>query len=192
VGAIVKGAVVEVEKFHSSGNRILGALGIGIALAFGVVLASDGLQGRDGLIICLLGIAAVLVWTAMVRPQLRLSGDRLFIRDMLTRSSFSLAALDAVETRQVVVLKAGGRKFISAAVSKSLYAVLKDNRGVVRDPKAYPNFVENRIWSRAEDERAKLGAQRGDVPLDLHREPAWPELALLALFAVGAVVFLLV
>ena len=182
---------MQVEKFHSSGNRILGVLGIGIALAFAGVLASDGLQGNDGLYLSLLGLAAVLVWAAMLRPQLRLSGDRLYIRDMLTSVSFSLAAVEGVETRQVVVVRAGDRKFISAAVSKSLYAVLKDNRGVVRDPKAYPNFVEDRIWSRAEDERAKLGVQRGDVPLDLRREPAWPELALLALFAVGAVVFLL-
>lgn len=183
---------MEVEKFHSSGNRILGAIGVVIALVFAVALATDGLQGNDGLVLCLIGFCAVLVWAAMVRPQLRLAGDRLYIRDMLTSVSFPLAAVDGVEARQVVVLKAGGRKFISAAVSKSLYSVLKDNRGVARDPKAYPNFVENRIWSRAEDERAKLGVQRGDVPLDLRRDPAWPELVLLALFAVGVVVFLFV
>jgi hypothetical protein len=192
VGAIVKGAVVEVEKFHSSGSRILGGLGIALAVAFAVALGSDGLHGNDGLLLCLTGLGAVLVWAALVRPQLRLAGDRLVVRDMLASVSFPLAAVEAVEARQVVVLKAGGRKFISAAVSKSLYAVLKDNRGVVRDPKAYPNFVENRIWSRAEDERAKLGLQRGEVPLDLRREPAWPELTLLALFAVGVVVFLVV
>jgi hypothetical protein len=183
---------VEVERFHSSGMRILGVIGIAIAVAFAVVLAADGLDGSNSLLICLAGLFAVLVWAAMVRPQLRLAGDRLFIRDMLSSVSFPLAAVDGVEARQVVVVKAGGRKFISSAVSKSLYSVLKDNRGVVRDPKAYPNFVENRIWSRAEDERAKLGVQRGDVPLDLRREPALPELVLLVLFTVGVVFFLIV
>jgi hypothetical protein len=192
LGAIVKGAIVEVEKFHSSGSRILGVIGVLLALAFAAALASDGLDGGDALIVCVLGFFAVLVWSAMVRPQLRLAGDRLVVRNMLTSLSFPVAAVEAVEARQVVVLRAGGRKFISAAVSKSLYQVLKDNRGVARDVKAYPNFVEDRIRSRSEDERAKLGLGLGEVPLDLRREPAWPEIALLALFAVGVVVFLFV
>jgi hypothetical protein len=192
LGAIVKGAIVEVEKFHSSGSRILGVIGVLLALAFAAALASDGLDGSDALIVCVLGFFAVLVWSAMVRPQLRLAGDRLVVRNMLTSLSFPVAAVEAVEARQVVVLRAGGRKFISAAVSKSLYQVLKDNRGVARDVKAYPNFVEDRIRSRSEDERAKLGLRLGEVPLDLRRDPAWPEIALLALFAVGVVVFLFV
>jgi hypothetical protein len=192
LGAIVKGAIVEVEKFHSSGSRILGVIGVLLALAFAAALASDGLDGSDALIVCVLGFFAVLVWSAMVRPQLRLAGDRLVVRNMLTSLSFPVAAVEAVEARQVVVLRAGGRKFISAAVSKSLYQVLKDNRGVARDVKAYPNFVEDRIRSRSEDERAKLGLGLGEVPLDLRRDPAWPEIALLALFAVGVVVFLFV
>jgi len=183
---------VEVEKFHSSGSRILGVIGVLLALAFAAALASDGLDGSDALIVCVLGFFAVLVWSAMVRPQLRLAGDRLVVRNMLTSLSFPVAAVEAVEARQVVVLRAGGRKFISAAVSKSLYQVLKDNRGVARDVKAYPNFVEDRIRSRSEDERAKLGLRLGEVPLDLRRDPAWPEIALLALFAVGVVVFLFV
>lgn len=183
---------MEVEKFHSSGSRVLGVIGVGIAFLFAVGLAIDGLHGSDGLVLCVIGFFGVLVWSAMVRPQLRLAGDRLVVRDMLTSASFPIAAVEAVEVRQVVVLRAGGRKFISAAVSKSLYQVLKDNRGVARDDKAYPNFVQNRIWSRSEDERAKLGVERGEVPLDLRRELAWPEIALLALFAAGALVFLFV
>jgi hypothetical protein len=190
LGAIVKGAVVEVEKFHSSGSRIIGVIGVGLALVFSIAVAADGLHGNDGLVLCLIGFCGVLVWAAMVRPQLRLAGDRLEVRDMLASVSFPLAAVEAVEVRQVVVLRAGGRKFISAAVSKSLYQVLKDNRGVARDDKAYPNFVENRIWARSEDERAKLGVARGEVPLDLRRRRAWPEIALLSLFAVGTLAFL--
>jgi hypothetical protein len=191
-GAIVKGAVVEVEKFHSSGSRILGVIGIVLAFALAAGLADGGISGNDGLVLCVVGFFAVLVWSAMVRPQLRLAGDRLLVRDMFSSYSFLLAAVEAVEARQVVVVRAGGRKFISAAVSKSLYQVLKDNRGVARDEKAYPNFVENRIRSRADDERAKLGAAQGEVPLDLRRKRAWPEIALLVVFAVGALVLLAV
>jgi hypothetical protein len=191
-GAIIKGAVVEVEKFHSSGNRILGIIGVALAVLFAAGLATDGLHGRDPLVLCVIGFVGVLVWAAMVRPQVRLTGDRVFLRDMLSTVSLQIAAIDTVEVRQVLVLRAGGRRFISAAISKSLYQVLKDNRGVARDPKAYPNFVENRIRARSEDERAKLGAAQGEVPLDVRRAPAWPEIALLVLFGVGAVASFLV
>jgi hypothetical protein len=183
---------VEVEKYHSSGSRILGVIGVGLAVLFAAGLAADGLQGSEPAWVCAIGFFGVVVWAAMVRPQLRLAGDRLYVRDMLRTVSFPLAAVEAVEVRQVVVLRAGGRKFISAAISKSLYQVLKDNRGVARDEKAYPNFVEKRIWARSEDERAKLGAARGEVPLDLRRALAWPEIALLALFAVGALLFMFI
>lgn len=183
---------MEVEKFHSSGSRVLGVIGGAIALLFAAILATDGLEGSDGVLLCVAGFFGVLVWSAMVRPQVRLAGDRLFLRDMLSTVSFPVAAVEAVEVRQVMVLRAGGRRFISAAVSKSLYQVLKDNRGVARDEKSYHNFVEARIRARSEDERAKTGLPRGEVPLDLHHAVAWPEIALMALFGVGAVVLLLV
>lgn len=183
---------MEVEKFHSSGSRVLGVIGGAIALLFAAILATDGLEGSDGVLLCVAGFFGVLVWSAMVRPQVRLAGDRLFLRDMLSTVSFPVAAVEAVEVRQVMVLRAGGRRFISAAVSKSLYQVLKDNRGVARDEKSYPNFVEARIRARSEDERAKTGLSRGQVPLDLRRAMAWPEITLMALFGVGAVIRLLV
>lgn len=183
---------MQVEKFHSSGSRILGGIGLAIALLFAAALIADGLDGSDGLLLCVIGFFGVLIWSAMVRPQVRLADDRLFLRDMLGTVSFPVAAVETVETRQVLVLRAGGRRFVSAAISKSLYQVLKDNRGVARDEKSYPNFVENRIRSRSEDERAKSGIARGEVPLELHRTMAWPEIALLVLFGVGAVVLLLV
>lgn len=182
---------MQVEQFHSSGSRVLGATGVAIALVFAAILARGGLEGSDGVWLCVIGFLGVLVWSAMVRPQVRLGGDRLFLRDMLSTVSFPIAAVEAVEVRQVLVLRAGGRKFISAAVSKSLYQVLKDNRGVVRDEKLFPNFVEDRIRARSEDERAKSGLSRGEVPLDLHRDMAWPEIALMVLFGLGAVVLLL-
>ena len=160
---------MQVEKFHSTGSQILGGIGVALALLFAAALVFDGRDGSDGVLLCVIGFFGVLVWSAMVRPQVRLAGDRIFLRDMVSTVSFSLAAIEAVEVRQVLVLRAGGRRFISAAVSKSLYQVLKDNRGVARDDKLFPNFVENRIRSRSEDERAKLGASRGEVPLDLKR-----------------------
>ena len=183
---------MEVEKFHSSGSRVLGVIGVVLAVSFAAVLATDGLHGGERVVLCVIGFLGVLVWAAMVRPQVRLAGDRVFLRDMLSTVSLPIAAVDVVEVRQVLVMRAGGRRFISAAVSKSLYQVLKDNRGVARDDKAYPNFVENRIRSRSEDERAKLGLARGEVPLDVRRALAWPEIALLVLFALGALAFLLV
>jgi hypothetical protein len=128
----------------------------------------------------------------MVRPQVRLGTDRLVLREMLGTVSFQLAAVETVEVRQVLVLRAGGRKFTSAAVSKSVSQLRKDQRGVARDEKQYPNFVEDRIRFRAEDARARARLSRGEVPLDLERAVAWPEIALMVLFGVGAVVLLFV
>jgi hypothetical protein len=191
-GAIVKGAVVEVEKFHSSGSRILGVIGVVLAVLFMAALAVGGLEGKERAVLCIVGFFGVLVWAAMVRPQVRLAGDRVFLRDMLSTVSLPIAAVTAVEVRQVLVLRAGGRRFVSASVSKSLYQVLKDNRGVARDPTEYPNFVENRIRARSEDERAKLGVGLGEMPLDVRRTLAWPEIALLVVFGLGGLIFLFV
>jgi hypothetical protein len=184
--------VVEVEKFDSSGTRVLGVIGVASAFLIAAVVATDGLEGSDDVLFCVIGFLGVLMWSAMVRPQVRLDGDRLFLREMLGTVSFPVAAVEAVEVRQVLVLRAGGRKFTSAAVSKSVSQVRKDQRGVARDEKLYPNFVEDRIRSRSEDERARAGLSRGEVPLDLHRAVAWPEIALMVLFGVGAVILLLV
>ena len=181
---------MEAEKFHSSGTRILGVVGVVSALLIAALVASDGLEGNDGVAFCLLGFFAVLMWSAMVRPQVQLAGDRLTLRQMLDTVSFPLAAVEAVHVRQVMVLRAGGRKFTSAAVSKPRSQVRKDQRGVARDELMYPNFVEDRILFRSEEARARARLSRGEVPLDLERAVAWPEIILLVLFGVGFVVLL--
>ena len=129
---------MEVEKFHSPGTRILGLIGVASALLIAAFMTSDGLEGHDGVVFCVLGFFAVLMWSAMVRPQVRLGTDRLVLRQMLGTISFQLAAVEAVDVRQVLVLRAGGRKFTSPAVSKSVSQLRKDQRGVARDEKHYP------------------------------------------------------
>lgn len=183
---------MEVEKFDSSGTRILGVIGVASALLIATMVASDGLDGSNDVVICVIGFIGVVVWAAMVRPQVRLDGDRLVLREVLGTASIALAAVETVEVRQVLVLRAGGRKFTSAAVSKRVSQLRKDARGVARDETVYPNFVEDRIRFRSEEARARARHSRGEVPLDLQRSVAWPEIALMVLFGLGAVVFLLV
>ena len=181
---------MEVEKFHSSGTRVLGVIGVASALLIAAIVASDGLEGNDVVAFSVLGFFGVLMWSAMVRPQVQLGADRLVLRQMLDTVSFPLAAVEAVEVRQVMVLRAGGRRFTSAAVSKPRSQVRKDARGVARDEQLYPNFVEDRIRFRSEEARARARLSRGEVPLDLERAVAWPEIILLVLFGVGFVVLL--
>ena len=106
----------------------------------------------------------------MVRPQVRLAGDRVVLRDMLStvpdrarggrRGRGSAGAGDA--RRRAAVRLRRRVEVALPACSRTTAACL-----VTRRP--FPTSWRTGSLARSEDERARLGLARGEVPLDVRR-----------------------
>lgn len=186
-----------LEDFGPSSGRITGVLGLGICVGIiilGVVEYDEGFPAA-GVWAAL--FAAVLLWSAMLRPRVRVTAAELRLRNMLTNISVPLAAIEQIVVRQVLSVRAGESRYISSAVGKSWRQAIKSDRP--REPgddAPYPVFVEERLQQLAEEARSKAGITlMSDEQLELarqaHREWAWPEIVLLGFTALGLVVALL-
>lgn len=180
-----------VEKFRPTNGRFVGAVGLVGALAvFVVCLVEDAplwLLGMTALV-------AVLVWAAVLRPDVRIVGDELELRNMLLTSGIPLAAIEEVVVRRVLAVRTGDRRFVSPAISRTLRQTMRPKKGaqpagsdgdlVALANASYPDFVEQRIRQAAADHRTRLGirdrSEDQQALADAVRtEPAWPELAAL-------------
>jgi hypothetical protein len=172
---------VEVEKYHQTGSRFLGVLGVVLALVAAVGTLADGVSRGDVAWIGGFVVMGLLSWAAMVRPQVRLTAEDLVLRNMLVTVSVPLAAVDNVAVGRVLVVVAGGRRLISSAVSRPQREVLMRRRTEDRNPGGVPNFVEQRIRARADDARARPGVRRDELAPDVRRQLARVEIGVLVL-----------
>ena len=182
-----------VERFRPTSGRLLGV--VGLVLVAALVLA--GILDNDGrLPVTMIAGAVVfgaLVWSAMLRPGVWVTESDLVLRNMLDTIRIPLAAIESVAVRQVLAVGAGDSRYVSPAIGHTWRQTFKSSRGAAPQTatESYPVFVEERITQLAEDARARLGVKRySDEQVALasgvRREPAWPEIAVLA---VAAVVF---
>jgi hypothetical protein len=186
-----------VEDFRPSSGRITGLLGLGICVGIVVLGLVEFDEGFPPAGVWAALFAAVLLWSAMLRPRVRVTGPELRLRNMLTTISVPLASIEQIVVRQVLSVRAGDHRYVSSAVGKSWRQALKTDRP--RDPgedAPYPVFVEERLQQLAEDARTKAGITlMSDEQLELakgvRREWAWPEIVLLGFTALGFVVALL-
>jgi hypothetical protein len=130
---------------------------------------------------------ALLVWAAMLRPTVAATSDRLLMRTMFETVTIPLASIDTVLVRRYLLIRAGGRKYICPAISRSLRktvrAEMKWNGGggnllmpgvgsidsagrsplaqeTGSDPAlAYPDFVEQQIQQLARNDRSRRGIE---------------------------------
>lgn len=186
-----------VEDFGPSSGRITGVLGLIICIGIvvlGVVEYDEGFPAA-GVWGALFG--AVLLWSAMLRPRVRVTAAELRLRNMLTNISVPLAAIEQIVVRQVLSVRAGDNRYISSAVGKSWRQAIKsDKPREPGDPAPYPVLVEERLQHLAEEARTKAGITlMSDEQLELakqaRREWAWPEIVLLGFTALGLLVALL-
>ena len=182
-----------VEEFRASSGRITGILGLVVSITIVVLGVAEFDEGFPPAVVWASLFAAVLFWSAMLRPRVSVTGSELRLRNMLTTISVPLAAIEHIVVRQVLSVRAGESRYISSAIGKSWRQALKQDRP--REPgddAPYPVFVEERLQQLAEEARAKAGIiLMSDEQLELakgvRREWAWPEIVLLGFTAVGFV-----
>jgi hypothetical protein len=190
----------EPEWFSPTSGRVVGTLGLFVAaLIVGLALTNLG-EGYAWPLAFAGCFGGVLVWSALLRPRLALTPSTLVLRNMFETVHVPLAAIEQLAVRQVLAVRVGDRRFVSPAVGKSLRKIVKGapGDGPHRTPEqllaaSYADFVEARVRQRCDDARAREGVRRGSAEqrargADVRREPAWLEIALLSVSALGFVV----
>jgi hypothetical protein len=186
-----------VEDFPPSSGRLTGVLGLGICVGIVVLGVVEYDEGFPPAAVWAALLGAVLFWSAMLRPRVRVTGSELRLRNMLTTISVPLASIEQIVVRQVLSVRAGERRYISSAVGKSWRQVRRSDRPRKLGKDApYPAFVEERLQQLAEDARTKEGItlmseEQLALAKGVRREWAWPEIVLLGFTAVGLVVAVL-
>jgi hypothetical protein len=201
-----------VEKFAPNGGTLIAVLGGIVALAFIVAWAVD--IHRVPLwvpAVALLG--SVVVWISTVRPRVRVQNHELVLRNMVTTTYLPLASIEEVAVRQVMAVRAGGRRYVCAGAGRTLRSAMKGTamerargqmgglRGElanVREPGVnYADFVEMRVQELVNEDRMRRGVKKFSAEADelagqVRREWAWPEIGALAVTTVFFVVGIIV
>ncbi len=97
-----------------------------------------------------------------------------------------LAAVDEVVVRQVLAIRAVGKRYVSPAIGTSFFRTIRPRTG--RDGQVeltYPEYVRDRILHLADGARRRSGD--ADPP-PVRRQWAWPEIAGLAVTGLGFLV----
>ncbi|MEQ6903484.1 hypothetical protein [Nocardioides sp. YIM 152588] len=183
------------EVFRSSGSVVIGTIGlamVALVVVLGVVEQGSGFP-LWGYALC--GFLATLIWAAILRPRIRVAGEDLELRGFLDTVTVPLAAVSGVVVHQVAAVRVGERRYVSAAVNRTFRQSARELRGKGRPgaPPSYGSMVENRIRKRADDARAQRGIpadsdEQWALGDEVRRTWAWPEIALLAGFALVVVV----
>ncbi len=193
----------EIEKFHPSNSRVFGILAVLVAAVIPVLWAVDREADIPGWLVWASLLFGVLAFGSMLRPTMWITRERLVMRNMLETVSIPLAAVEQVAVRQVTAVLAGEKRYVSPAVGKSWRQALRSGRAGKADPTLlapanphdipYADFVQQRIYERASQERARLGiASSSDEQLEaargIDRTPTWPMIGAIAVCVVGFVV----
>lgn len=182
-----------VEKFQPTSGRVVGVLGLIGVLG---LLALGAIEGFPVWAVGLLAVIGVLTWAAVLRPGVLIAGDDLVLRNMFVTQTVPLGAIEEVAVRRVLAIRAGDRRFVSPAISRSLRQTLRPKKSDQPVP-SYPDFVEQRIRTAGADHRDRLGIkgwsdEQGALAGAVRRDLAWPELGALTVASLVLLVGLLV
>ncbi len=160
----------------------------------------------------------VAAWAAFLRPQLSVQGHHLVLRGMLDTVRVPLRLVDSIAVRQVTAVGAGGKRYVSPAVSRSRRDLNRQDAAPGRGRgSSQGTLVFGGIWKLAADEAGRqhhVGAQAGSYGLfvqervlslsqDAKRRPAedgedrverrwaWPEIAALVVTGLATLALLL-
>lgn len=199
-----------VEKFAPNGGIAIAVIGGLVCAGFIVGWALD----PDEVPLWVPAVAlfsAVVLYTSTLRPRVLVEGRELVLRNMLSTVRLPLAAIEEIAVRQVMAVRAGGKRYVCAGVGRSLRQAMKGSAvhrarqeiGGLRGELAraegreagmnYADFVEIRVQELINEDLARRGIKKrspeaDDLAGDVRREPAWPEIGALAATAVFVVV----
>ncbi|MGD9960327.1 hypothetical protein [Nocardioides sp.] len=178
----------DVEYFKPTNGRVVGVLGLLVALGLIVLLASDGLRGADVPVILGIAFGAVLVWAAIVRPRVGVSREVLVLHNLASTVTIPLISIEQLVIRQFLEVRVEGQRFVSPAVGRSLRDLRKRSGRVLDPVSSYTDFIEDRLDRRLAE--AKELASKGQPAPAVRRDWAWPELVAIVVTGTGFLVSL--
>lgn len=186
-----------VEILRSGGSRVMGYVGVLLALVIAMMVLVDGYQRNEWKVLegcALLGFAC---WVVLIRPMVAMTADRLLVRSMVSEAWLPLASVEQVRISQFLVVRAGGRTWSSTGLGRNRHQVLRLGRGGANPRTEKTDLVEDRIRQSADDARARVGIQRMSdeqfaLAAGVRRAWAWPVIAALAVLAAVFLVGILV
>jgi hypothetical protein len=202
-----------VERFAPNGGTAIAVVGALVVLGF----VGSWVFDTDGIPLWVPAAAlfgGVVLYTSTVRPRVLVRGGDLVLRNMLTTVHLPLASIEELAVRQVLAVRAGGKRYVCAGVGRTMRQALKGSamqhareqagglrgeiaKATVREPGMnYADFVELRINELVNEDRMRRGVKRFSPEADelakqIRREPAVLELVALVATAVLFVVALL-
>ena len=144
----------------------------------------------------------MVIWVAILRPEVAIAGDRLVLRNPLNTVDIPLAAIEQIAVRRWLAVRVGDRTLTNAGISRSRRQGVRDDQrqdvtGIEIAALSYGAIVERRIQRQAQDARDRQGItmysdEQLALAADVRRTWAWPEIAALAVLPVAVVVMMLV
>jgi hypothetical protein len=105
-----------VERFPSTSGRVPGLICHATA-AIVLVLAIKPLETGTPLGVAIVAcFGALVTWVVMLRPAVWVTEQDLLLHNMVTTVRIPLAAIDKVVIAQVLVITAGGNRYVSPAI----------------------------------------------------------------------------
>jgi len=164
------GSHAPVEEFRPTSGRISGVLVQVVGVAMVVLGLTDVNREFAPWVIASFVLAMVLAWAAMLRPALRVEGETLVMRGMFDTVRVPLAGIEEFTVRQVLALRAGGRRYVSPVVGRSRRRMtLADHRPASDAPAGsrpetqvdYADWVTQRLDELTLRARERAGVRRG-------------------------------
>ena len=145
-------------------------------------------------------LLALVLYLNLVRPVVRLRGDRLELVNALSLTSVPLAAIERYDIRLVLMIWAGERRVSSAAIGRSMRSLKAEVRGKSRArprgltaalaPEYTPStpslldVVHSLLRPAIDDARRRAELEHIEVG-EVRRTWAWPWIALLLVLLVA-------
>lgn len=202
---------VTVEKFAPNGGTVVTIVG-GLVVAACLVGWAVDIEDVPLWVPAAGLFGGVLLYTSSVRPRVLVKGRDLVLRNMLSTIHIPLAAVEEMAVRQVLAVRAGGKRYVCAGVGRSLRQALRGSavqrareqmgglRGELEQAAAvreagmnYADFVELRLQELINEDRVRRGIKRfspeaEELGRQVRRELALPEIVALVGTAVLTVV----
>jgi len=181
------------ERFHATSGQVTGWSCVALAAAVVVLYVLERDRGMPAWVAAAAVCFGAVAWAALLRPAVTRVGATLELRNPFETVTLPLEAVEAVTVRQVLALRAAGRRWTSPAIGRSGRQVRRDERAARRgaavdgdDESSYAEFVEQRIRQAAEDARRGARLAEGQQSTRaVARRPAWPEIGAIAVSGVA-------
>jgi hypothetical protein len=191
----------DVERFHATSGRVTGAMALGLA----VLVALAGLayldEGFPHWVIGAAVLGGVLSWATMLRPALWVTGDHLVMRNVADTVHIRLAAVEEMAVRQVLVVRADDRRWVSTVVGRTWRKALTSRHrpgGLATDTALaptegmhYADYVESHLHDLVDKARTREDVRPGSKEQLALPDAVRREHDVLPLSLIGAAVLVL-